>query len=248
MTMMSLYCFLSGPMMWVAVGVFMAGTVWQTVRFFLFTRKHPPRPRNSAIGKLSVHHGRELIDRTSFKYRLLQLKLTLPGKRPFFILMTTFFHVNLLVLPFLIQGHTMMAGFGTGVYLPSLPDPLVDLLTLLTLLCTLIFFVRRIFVRDVRAITTVSDFGMLALASAPFLTGYLAYHQLFDYRTMILLHIALGEMMLMLIPFTRMIHMVYFFLNRFILVHQHTLGNRGNRVWNTQAVRQSPAKATITQT
>ena len=246
MTMMSLYCFLTGPMMWVAVGVFVGGTVWQTVRFFIFTRKYPPRRQNFAMGK-RVGHGKDLIDRTSLKYRLLQLKLTLPGRRPFFILITTFFHVNLVILPFLIQGHTMMVGFGTGLYLPSLPDVLVDMLTLLTILCALIFFVRRIFIREVRVITTVSDFGMLALASAPFLTGYMAYHQLFDYRTMILLHIALGEMMLILIPFTRMIHMVYFFLNRFILVHQYTLGNRGNRVWNPQVAGQRPTKATITQ-
>lgn len=235
MTMMWLYHLLSGPMVWIAVGVFVAGTVWQTVRFFLFTRKHPPRTRSLTLPteKPSVDHGKKgLIDRTSFKYRLSRLKLTLPGRRPVFILMTTFFHVNLLVLPFFIQGHTMMAGFATGVFVPALPDVLVDLLTLLMLLWTFIFFIRRMCVREVRAITTFSDFAMLALAALPFLSGFMAYHQFFDYRTMLVLHMGSGEMMLMLIPFTRMIHMLYFFLNRFIMVHPYTLGNRGTRLWN----------------
>ncbi len=235
MTMMALHHLLSGPMVWIAVGVFMAGTVWQIVRFFLFTRKHPLRPRRVATKKNTVDHEKKaLIDRSSFKYRLTRLRLTLPGRRPFFTLMTTFFHLSLLVLPFFIQGHTMMVGFATEIYVPALPDVLVDLLTLLTLLWVFIFFIRRMCIREVRAITSFSDFAMLGLAAAPFLTGFMAYHQFFDYRTMLVLHMAAGELMLMLIPFTRMIHMLYFFLNRFIMVHQYTLGNRGTRLWNAR--------------
>ena len=235
MTMMAMHHLLSGPMVWIAVGIFMAGTVWQTVRFFLFTRKHPLRPRRLATKKPSVNHEKkDLIDRTSFKYRLSLLRLTLPGRRPFFTLMTTLFHLSLLMLPFFIQGHTMMVGFATGIYVPALPDVVVDLLTLLTFLWLFIFFIRRMCIREVRAITTLSDFGMLALAAAPFLTGFMAYHQFFDYRTMLVLHMAAGEIMLMLIPFTRMIHMLYFFLNRFIMVHQYTLGNRGTRLWTAR--------------
>lgn len=238
MTMMSLYHLLSGPMVWIAVGVFMAGTTWQTLRFFQFTRQRPARTWTAPMGKNNAgktttgREGNDIIDRTSLGYRLSRLKLTLPGKRPFFTLMTTFFHVNLLVLPFFIQGHTMTAGFATGIYFPSLPDMLVDLLTLLTLLCALIFLIRRLCVRELRAITTLSDFAMLALATAPFITGFMAYHQLFDYRTMLVLHMAAGELMLMLVPFTRLIHMIYFFLNRFVMVHQFTMGYRANRVWN----------------
>jgi hypothetical protein len=71
----------------------------------------------------------------------------------------------------------------------------------------------------------------LALASVPFLSGFLAYHQIFDYPTMIMIHMLSGELMLMAIPFTKLSHMIFFFFNRFYVVNEHTLGGRGKRVW-----------------
>ena len=53
----------------------------------------------------------------------------------------------------------------------------------------------------------------------------------FDYDTVIVLHILAGEIMLMAVPFTKLVHMPYFFINRFVLVHENTLGAGGNRTW-----------------
>ncbi len=232
MTMTDLYLFLTGPMMWVAMGVFVSGTVWHVLQFYRFTRKQFPRQGRGGVRQNYPARDRSgTIDFRSFKYRLSRLKLTLPGQRPFFTLMTTFFHLNLVILPFFVQGHTMMMGFFSGIHFPSLPDPVVDLLTLLTILCVPVFLARRLCVREVRSITTFSDIALLVLAAAPIITGFMAYHQFYDYQTMILLHMVSGELMLLLIPFTRMIHMVYFFLNRFSLVHQYTLGIWANRGW-----------------
>ena len=232
MSMRSLYHFLSGPMVWVAFGVFIFGTIFRVVRFYLFTRSTTFTGPARVIRKnRTAPNKNSLLDRTSLAYRLAELKLTLLGKRPVFTLLTTFFHANLVILPFFVQGHTMMVGFATDLFLPSLSDVFVDLMTILTILCVLVFFIRRLYVKEVRSITSFSDFTMLALAGAPFLTGFMAYHQFFDYRTMIVLHIASGELMLMLIPFTRLVHMIYFFLNRFVMIHRHRFGNRTNRVW-----------------
>ncbi len=236
MTMTDLYIFLCGPMLWVAVGVFVAGTVWHIIQFHRFTRKRVPRGRAVVPQSRTSSAGSDLIDSRSLKYRLARLKLTLPGQRPFFILMTNLFHLNLLILPFFIQGHTTMVGYSFGIYLPSLPDVVIDLTALVSLLCVLFFLARRLFVREVRAITTFSDFSLLALAAAPFITGFLACHQIFDYQTMIFMHIISGELMLILIPFTRLIHMVYFFLNRFYMIHHYTLDVWGNRAWKTGRV------------
>ena len=230
--MTDFYLILSGPMMWVAVGVFISGTMWHVFRFHRFTRKKIPRPVRTVIPKSDPGQASNgFIDPRSFKYRLSRLKLTLPGQRPFFTLMTTLFHMNLLILPFFVQGHTMMVGFSFGIHLPFLPNAVVDLLTVITFLCVLFFLVRRFYVRQVRAITTFSDIALMALAAAPFVTGFMAYHQIYDYHTMILMHMVSGELILILIPFTRLIHMVYFFLNRFSLVHQYTLDVWANRAW-----------------
>ncbi|GAB6147002.1 hypothetical protein [Desulfocicer niacini] len=233
-TTMDLYLFLSGPMIWVALGLFIFGTVFQVILFYLFTSSTTFSGRARVTLQKKPAPGKNLLlDRTSLGYRLAQLKLTLPGRRPVFTLLTTFFHINLVLLPFFVQGHTMMVGFATDLFLPSLNDLFVDFMTILTILCAFIFFIKRLFVKEVRSITTFSDFVMLALAVAPFITGFMAYHQLFDSRTMIVLHMASGELMLILIPFTRLVHMIYFFLNRFVMIHQYLLGNRANRVWKS---------------
>ena len=76
------------------------------------------------------------------------------------------------------------------------------------------FLVRRITKPEVRYVTSVSDYVILALVAAPFLTGFLAYHQWFAYETMFLLHIVSGEVMLAAIPFTRLSHMLFAPLTR----------------------------------
>jgi hypothetical protein len=49
---------------------------------------------------------------------------------------------------------------------------------------------------------------------APFLTGFLAYHQVGDYDFWIVAHVLSGEVMLVSIPFTKLSHFLLFFLSR----------------------------------
>jgi hypothetical protein len=72
---------------------------------------------------------------------------------------------------------------------------------------------------------------ILALVTAPFLTGYLATRQMFDYDTMLVLHILSGELMLVAVPFTKLRHGLLFFLYRYLLHYEHSLG-RGSRTWS----------------
>jgi nitrate reductase gamma subunit len=104
-------------------------------------------------------------------------------------------------------------------------------LTILVIAGGVFFLLRRIFLARVRAISTVYDYVVLLIATTPFITGFLAYHHFFDYDTVILLHILAGEIMLMAVPFTKLVHMPYFFINRFVLVHENTLGAGGSRTW-----------------
>ena len=88
-------------------------------------------------------------------------------------------------------------------------------MTLTVIVCVVIFMIRRLVTPEVRFVTFASDFVILAIAAAPFVSGFLAYHQLFfDYRLMVALHIFSGEIMLAAIPFTRLSHMLFFWLTR----------------------------------
>jgi hypothetical protein len=101
-------------------------------------------------------------------------------------------------------------------------------MTVIVLLCGLFFLGRRLFLARVRVLTTAYDYLMLLVTMAPFLTGFLAYHQWFDYRTLIFLHILAGEVMLIVIPFHGW-HMI-FFLYRFFIDSEYSFVQR-HRTW-----------------
>jgi len=82
-------------------------------------------------------------------------------------------------------------------------------MTLIVIACCVFFLVRRLVSPEVKFVTDASDFVILAIVAAPFVTGFLAYHQWFAYRFFMILHILSGEIMLAAIPFTRLSHMLF---------------------------------------
>ena len=76
------------------------------------------------------------------------------------------------------------------------------------------FLWRRVTQPEAKFVTSSVDYIILAIVAAPFLTGFLAYHQLFGYKWMLILHMLAGQIMLAAIPFTRLSHMLFFPLNR----------------------------------
>jgi len=89
------------------------------------------------------------------------------------------------------------------------------ILTPIFLLAHVMFFlVRRLVNPEVQYVTSASDYIILAIVAAPFITGILAYYQWFGYQIFLILHILSGEIMLVAIPFTRLSHMLFAPLTR----------------------------------
>jgi nitrate reductase gamma subunit len=63
---------------------------------------------------------------------------------------------------------------------------------------------------EVKYLTTWVDIALLVVVAAPFFTGIWAFHQCTGFETMTLVHIVSGELMLLLIPFTKLFHMFLF--------------------------------------
>jgi nitrate reductase gamma subunit len=82
-------------------------------------------------------------------------------------------------------------------------------MSLAVIACCIYFLIRRITSPEVRYVTSASDYVILAIVAAPFITGFLAYHQWLGYQVVLILHILSGEIMLMAIPFTRLSHMLF---------------------------------------
>ena len=224
-----MYDFVRGPLVWVAFLVFICGTIYQIYRFYRLSRPKEQFRLRIPFGKPPKEPDEAPAEPELTWWE--QVRLGVVGINPIMISVTTIFHVALVITPFFILGHNVLLDLAWHASLPSLPEAVGDGLTIIVIAGGVFFLLRRIFLTRVRAISTSYDYLVLLIATAPFVTGFLAYHHLLDYDTVIVLHMLAGEIMLMAVPFTKLVHMPYFFINRFILVHENTLGAGGSRIW-----------------
>jgi nitrate reductase gamma subunit len=89
---------------------------------------------------------------------------------------------------------------------------------------------RRLIRPEVRILTTPWDYTLLILTLMPFVTGFMAYHQWGPYQTMLILHILFAEILLIIIPFSKLGHMALFFFSRTFIGFEMG-GRRGARSW-----------------
>jgi nitrate reductase gamma subunit len=103
-----------------------------------------------------------------------------------------------------------MFSFSWGPRWLTVSEKTADWLTVLVVLAAIFFLVRRWMLPEVRFVTFASDYVLLAVVAAPFVTGFIAHRQWIDYETMVVIHMISGAVMLMAIPFTRLSHMLFF--------------------------------------
>jgi nitrate reductase gamma subunit len=219
----TLYVLLRGPLALLAFAVFIGGTAFQIIRFLVVSRKTMDSPittRPPAIQAEPVTPSR--------RYALF--KSTIFGTHPGMALLSLVFHVLLILAPLLVLAHSIMINESWGFRLFSLPEKTTDVMTVLVMACAAVFLGRRLFFKRVRALTSLNDYLVLVLAISPFVTGFLTYHQIFHYRTVAMLHMATGELLLMAIPFTKLVHMVFYFINRLLFNQEYSFRN-GGRTW-----------------
>jgi nitrate reductase gamma subunit len=90
--------------------------------------------------------------------------------------------------------------------------------------------VRRRIRPEVRILTSSWDYFLLIMTTMPFLTGFMAYHQWGPYEVLLILHIFLSQILLILIPTTKLGHMILFFFTRAFIGFEMG-GRRGARSW-----------------
>ena len=219
-----MYDFIRGPLISIAFVIFILGLILQLVQFFKLTKKkewvYPPLEIKS-----EKKSARQWVDSC-----LASLNGTLWKTDPLVTIVTSVFHVFLIVVPIFLLGHNILLDQSWGLSLWSLPESITDVLTLVVFICVAFFLARRLFLARVRTITTLYDYVILLIAVAPFLTGYFAYHQWFNYDAVMTLHILTGEVMLITIPFTKLGHMLFFFLYRFLIGNEYSFA-KGARAW-----------------
>lgn len=132
--------------------------------------------------------------------------------QPFLALSFFCFHCGAVLLPLFLLGHTVVIEYVFGISLPALPQAVGDILTLLAILGLVGLVWRRATVPAARALTTDTDWFILVLTALPFLTG--AMGRITSDETVLLLHVLSAEIFLLIAPFTKLSHIVLFFMSR----------------------------------
>ncbi len=221
------YLFLTGPALWISLIVFIGGLVVRTAFY---------------VG-LSRERDKVFYDHFDWGWSLKSIFAWLVPwgsvswrRQPLFAAVFWVFHLCLLVVPIFLQAHNVLFAEAWGWSLPTLPPVAADWGTVLVVVCGVLLFLRRVLRPEVRILTSAWDYFLLLLVMSPFVTGYLAYHQYGDYELMLVLHILLSEVLLVIIPFSKLGHMILFFFTRAFIgsdmgARREEDGRLGARTW-----------------
>ena len=197
--MHSLYSFVTGPMVWVAFGVFVIGCLVRLAMLLRMVRQKEPFIFKYMSLKYSLRSiGHWIVPFAAENWR----------RHPALTIVTFAFHICLLLIPVFLLSHIVLIDEAWDIRWWALPNGVADVLTVVVIASCVFFLIRRIKSPEVQFVTYPSDYAILAIVAAPFVTGFFAYHQWFDYPLMFFLHVVTGEIMLIAIPFTRLSHMI----------------------------------------
>ena len=160
----------------------------------------------------------------------VSLRNSILGRHEAMTVLTSLFHALIFILPIFLFAHNLLLYESWNFSLWTFSESTGDILTIVFLFLAMFFFVRRVTVARVRALTRASDLFVWLITVIPFLTGLICYRQWFDYSTALIIHILSGELMLISITFTKIGHMIFFFLARFFIGSEFSL-TRGTRTW-----------------
>ncbi len=204
-----MYEFITGPLLWLSFGVFIVGMI---VRMVLYIRGLDWQ-MDRVTYTVNVAYGIKGALRSIF-FWLFPFGTRSWRQKPGMTVLFFVFHIGLIITPVFLQAHNIILKERWGISLWTIPDPVADVMTVAVMVAVLFLVLRRISFPEVRILTTAYDYLLLAIAVAPFVTGFLAGLQVPGYSVWVMAHIICGEIMLIAIPFTKLSHVILFFLSR----------------------------------
>ena len=189
----------------IAVIIFVAGVIIRFGEILLLGRKaNLAEPKGSEmIGGLQTVVSRSVPDKSTFK------------RSTFIVVAGYIFHIGLFVTIFLFAPHILMFKDVIGFGWPSLPTPIVDALTVVTIISLLAILIHRMRNKVLKFLTTKEDYLVWMLTILPLITGYIAFHRIgMTAPTLLAIHILSVELLLVAFPFTKLMHTFTFALSR----------------------------------
>jgi len=125
------------------------------------------------------------------------------------------FHIGLFVTIFLFVPHIELIDSVFGVRWPGLPNPVVDAVAVVAMVAMVVLLVHRLRQPVKRMLSTYEDYLTWLVTFLPILTGWLAYHRLVNPYPLVLgLHILSVELLMVVFPFTKLMHTFTLFIAR----------------------------------
>jgi nitrate reductase gamma subunit len=199
-----MYEFVSGPLVWIAFFGFFLGVTYRLVTMARLAKKE-----KVVLPTIDAKYGLRSLLHWVVPFTSRNTKM-----HPVYTVISYAFHVSVLVTPLFVMGHAVMWQESWGVRWWSLPERVADVMTLVVIVCCFFFIIRRLLRPEVRNVSYPSDFLLAILVMAPFATGFMAHQQWLPYRPMIIAHIISAALCLLLIPWTRLVHLVWFAFTR----------------------------------
>ncbi|MFH1436714.1 MAG: TmcC family electron transfer complex membrane anchor subunit [Pseudomonadota bacterium] len=199
-----MYEFSRGPLVWIAFAVFIIGSIYRLVTIIRLARKEKViMPYlDFKFGMRSVLHWLAPFGSRSMRMR------------PVFSILSLVFHICLIVTPIFLLGHNLLWKESWNIIWWTLPENIGNIMAIIVVVIGFFFILRRVANPTVRFVTSWVDYVFMVIVLGPFVTGVMAYYQVFDYRIVMMLHMWTGAIWLMAIPFTRVSHMLFFVLTR----------------------------------
>jgi nitrate reductase gamma subunit len=204
------------PMLQVAVAIFAVGLLIRLTEIFVLGRA-----RNYAEPR-----GGELVPGLRTVYRRFNPDPGTFKRAPFDVVVGTIWHIGLIVALLLFIPHVELIQATFGIAWPSLPNPVVDAITAITLLGLIAALVHRLTHPVKRFLSTAEDYLIWGVTFLVMLTGYLSYHRLINpYPLALGIHILSAEIFLIVLPFTKLTHIFTAFVARWY--NGATFGRKG---------------------
>lgn len=207
---MDFFSFVEGPLLWIAFLTFIFGSLLKVALFLSVAQK---------MDKIIYQHFRWKYVLATLGRWLIPLNRDVV-KNPVFVILAYIFHICLIIVPIWFSGHISLWEESRFEWSwTPIPDGLADWMTLIFLAIALFFFLRRVISADIRLLSTFSDYLLIVVTALPFVTGYFLTHGTMDNigflgENIQIIHMLSGELMLILIPFTKLSHFVLFFFSR----------------------------------
>lgn len=197
MTESELLMWVRGPALQIATAIFVLGVIVRILEILMLGRKPDlAEPRGSAVaGGLRTIFTRTLPDRGTLQ------------RSTFNVVAGYVFHIGLFITIFLFAPHVLLFNDVFGISWPALPTPVIDAVTIVTIITMLAVLLHRISHRVMRFLSRFQDYFVWLVTFLPLVTGYIAFHRIgLPPPQLIAIHILSVELLMVVFPFTKLMH------------------------------------------